>query len=241
MSVARICVKIVGVAALAAAWGLFLPPTGRAEPKPSPSPVEWELKFTFQDPQRIEVKLPGERHPKTYWYVLYHIVNNTSEDRDFVPVIERVAEIDSELPADQVEKNPAQAPAIQTAHQLVGLDPVVFRAIKARHARTHPFLVAPVEAITRVKQGKDNALDSVAVFEDLDRRVARFTVFVGGLSGERTRQPNPAFDAKKPVDEKNPRWFVLQKTLAIPYTLPGDPNTRGNAVPALGRLHYVMR
>lgn len=231
-----------GLASALAVALLAVPWIGRAEPKPNPAPTEWELKFTFQDPQRIEVHLPGQRLPKTYWYMLYHIVNNTGEDRDFVPVIERVAEIDSELPADKVEANPKLAPAITTSRQLVGLDPVVFRAIKSRHARTNPFLVAPVDAITRVKQGKDNVLDSVAVFDDLDPRVARFTIYVGGLSGERTRQVNPAFDAKKPQDDvKNPRWFVLQKTLTIPYVLAGDPQTRGTAVPALGRISHVMR
>ena len=37
------------------------------------------------------------------------------------------------------------------------------------------------------------------------------------------------------------RVFVLQKTLAMPYTLPGDVNSRRAATPVLGKMEWVMR
>lgn len=206
-----------------------------AQPKPSPTPISWELKFTFQNPERIQV---GGR---TYWYMLYHIFNDSGEDRDYMPVIERVAEIESEVPEAEVAKKPDEAARLIVSKSLIGLHPSVFAGIKAKHAKTHPFLVAPVASIGRIKQGRDNAVDSVAIFDDLDPRVAFFTVFVGGLTGERQQLPNPAFDAKKPKLDKNPKFFVIQKTLALPYRLPGDPNTRKMAEPALERLYWVMR
>lgn len=212
-----------------------------AEPRPSPSPVSWELTFTFQPPQRISVRLAASEAPKTYWYMLYRVVNTTGEDRDFLPVIERVAEIDSELPALQVDDRPGEAPRLLVAPALVGLDPAVFRAIRDRHAKTHPFLVAPVESIGRIKQGADYAVDSVAIFEDLDPKVSRFTLYVGGLTGERTVISNPSFNAKEPASDTNPRSFVVQKTLAIPYVLPGDEQTRPAAEPLLKRVTWVMR
>lgn len=233
-------VRVIMPALATAAVGLMFCARGLAEPKPSATPVEWELKFTFQTPQRIAVALPGKA--SHFWYVLYRVVNDTGADRDFLPVLERVAESESELPAEQVDKNPDQAPQILRSSARVGLDPAVFRAIKARHAKTHPFLVSPIEAIGRIKEGADNAVDSVAIFDDLDARYSSFTIYVGGLTGERKQIANPSFDPKKPADDKkNPRSFVIQKTLALPYRLPGDPASRRVVEPALERLHWVMR
>jgi len=226
---------------IAAAFVWSVPGIARAEPKPSPTPVEWELKFTFQNPQRITVRLPGESSAKTYWYMLYRVVNDTGEDRDFLPLVTRVAEIESELPADQIDARPDEAPRLITTASLIGLAPTVYRAIQKRHAKTHPFLVPPVESIGRIKQGADNAIDSVVIFDDIDPRVSSFTVYVGGLSGERKQVSNPAFNAAKAVDDKNPRFFVMQKTLAIPYRVPGTERTRRTVEPGLGRIYWVMR
>jgi len=76
----------------------------------------------------------------------------------------------------------------------------------------------------------------------MDPRVSKFTLYFGGLSGERITRPNPKYDPRRPSEEnENPKLFVLQKTLALPYTLPGDVKTRGAAVPVLGRMTWVMR
>jgi len=229
--------------ALAAA---FASESVRAEPQPSPTPVQWELTLTFAPPQRIDV--PGvSRGGRSYWYLLLHVVNDTGEDRDFMPVIDRVEEMESELPESLVGRVSADAPQIKVTPALLGVDPAVYQAIKRRHARTHPFLIPPVEAITRLRQGRDYAIDTVAIFPDLDPRTSRFTVYVGGLSGERQRLPNPSFvepEAGKPAPkdaDKNPRWFVIQKTLAIPFRMPGDVRTRRAVEPQLDRIHWVMR
>lgn len=227
---------------------LVIAPRAAAEPQPSPTPVEWELTFTFEQPQRIEVSVPGGKS-STYWYVLFRVVNQTGEDRDFMPVIERVEEIESELAESLVTAHPAEAPRIHVTPALIGVHPTIYRAIEKRHSRTRPFLVPPVQAITRIKQGRDNAIDSVAVFPDLDPRASRFTIYVGGLSGERTRLPNPSFRepkqgapaAEAPAGDKNSRWFVIQKTLAIPYRVPGDVRTRRSVAPVLERMIWVMR
>src|SRR5207253_1846178 len=127
-----------------------------------------------------------------------------------------IFESESEVAADQVDKSPDQASKIHISPARVGLDPAVFKAIKARHAKTHPFLVSPIDAIGRIKEGADNAIDSVAIFDDLEPRFSSFTIYVGGLTGERRQIPNPSFDPKKPKDDrKNPPSFVIQKTLAL--------------------------
>jgi len=219
----------------------------RAEPEPSPAPTAWELTFKPSELQRITASDRSGRQ-RTYWYFIYRVVNNTGQDVDFLPVIERVSEIDNEVPPDQAEKNPQAAPQLLVDPAITGIDPSVFRAIKQRYARTYPLLVSPVNVIGRIRQGLDNSRDSVAIFPELDPRVSRFTIYVGGLSGERTTRQNPMY--KKPAsqtrtissgEDKNPPVFILQKTLAMPYTLPGDVNTRRNATPALGRTTWVMR
>jgi len=223
---------------------------GAAGPEPSPSPVAWELNFSPGMPTRIQVNLGSGT--KTFWYMLYTVTNNTGEDIDFHPEIVRVNEVESELPAGQALSQPNKAARITVDPAIVGPHSKLFNAIKERHAKTHPFLVTPVHAIGRLKQGSDNALTSVAIFPTLDPRVSRFTIFVSGLSGERIVKDNPLYDPDKPagggtkvngdsVDDANQPHFVLRKTLAMPFTLSGDENTRRYAEPALGKMHWVMR
>lgn len=222
-----------------------------AQPEPSPVRVSWELSFEPAPPLRIEVDTG--KGPQTYWYVLYTVTNNTGEDIDFHPEIVRVNEIETELPAAQAKALPEKAPCITVDPAIVGLHSAVFRKIQDRHKKTHPFLVPPVEAIGKLLQGRDNARTSVAVFPDLDPRVSKFTVYVSGLSGERVTKPNPMYNPQRASSEAdktagktagsggNPKFFVLRKTLGIPYTLPGDVKTRRTARPKLGRMTWVMR
>lgn len=223
----------------------------RGQPEPSPVRVSWELSFEPTPPLRIEVDTG--KGAAVYWYVLYTVTNSTGDDVDFHPEIVRVNEIESDLPAEKVTAHSGAAPSITVDAALVGLHGDVFRAIQRRHAKTHPFLVEPVEAIGKLLQGKDNARTSVAVFRELDARVSRFTIYVSGLSGERVTKRNPLYvpapagSGKKAAagtggtGAEYAKYFVLRKTLALPYTLPGDTRTRRSATPALGRMTWVMR
>ena len=234
---------VVCIAILIASTVLALPL--RAAPEPNPVPESWELLLAPSIPMRIQVDHGSG--PVTYWYMLYTATNKTGRDIDFHPEIARANEIESEVPADLAASMPGQAAKISVDSAIVGVHPKVFRAIKKRHAKTHPFLVSPVNAITRLHQGEDNALASVAVFADLNARVSKFTIYFGGLSGETMTKPNPSYRRRQASarrsadDESNPKFFVLRKTLAIPYVLPGDVNTRRHAAPALGRMTWVMR
>jgi hypothetical protein len=210
-----------------------------APPEPSPTRVTWELQLEPTAPTRILVDT--DHGQRAYWYMLYTVTNNTPQDIDFHPEIVRVSEIASEVPEDQAEAKADKAAKLTVEPSLVGVHPKIFQAIKTLHAKTHPFLVEPVKAISKLKQGRDNALTSVAVFPELDPRVGKFTIYVGGLSGESVTKNNPMYDAKKPTSDDNQAVFVLRKTLAIPYTLPGDERTRKTAEPALGRMEWVMR
>ena len=241
----RLCIASVILAGLCAVSFV----AQAEEPKPAVTPVSWELQVKTTVPQRITAD--GGRGTKTYWYILYTVVNNTGEDVPFHPDIVRANEIDTETPEDQAGKNPQAASSLTIDPAIVGAHVNLFKAIQTRHAKTHPLLVEPVKAIGTLRQGADNAITSVAIFPDLDPRVNRFTIYFGGLSGERISRPNPLYDAKKAAEakargaaENDPalqKVFVMQKTLAMPYTMPGDLNTRRFATPALGKMEWVMR
>lgn len=230
-----------------AALALVTAGASRGEVQPSVTPVSWELTFKPDQLQQITAADRTGRS-RTYWYLPYRVINNTGQDVNFLPAVERVSEIDSDLTPEQLSKNPGLAPRVAVDPAIVGVDPSVFRAIKQRHARTYPLLVSPVAAIGKLRQGVDNARDSVAIFPELDPNVSRFTIYFGGLSGERQTLVNPLATAERSAarDSKSAgtgdeRVFVVQKTLAMPYTLPGDVNTRRYATPALGKLTWVMR
>ena len=86
---------------------------GRIIPKPSPYPVSWELTLTHSDPKRILVQGPGDTNPAAYWYITYHVVNNTDRDKIlFYPSFEMMLEDGRVIRSD------------------MGISPAVFDAIK---------------------------------------------------------------------------------------------------------------
>ncbi|MHC4063725.1 MAG: hypothetical protein ACYSUI_04395 [Planctomycetota bacterium] len=194
-----------------------------AAPEPSLSPQSWELDFEFRDPTRITLTLPGDSQPTTFWYLLYSVTNNTGDEIEFYPSFHLVTD------------------TLQVVEGGSNISPRVYEAIRARHKKEHPFMVDPPAVFGLLKQGEDNRLTSAAVFRNFDPEASHFTIYVGGLSGELARLSNPAFDPLKAESDKNSRSFVLRKTLAIEYDLPGDSRTRARAVPTRVKRDWVMR
>ena len=207
---------------LAAAFCVGIPVVGAA-PKPSLTPKSWELTFEFRDPARIDVILPGDKHPTTFWYLIYTVTNEAGREVLFYPQFDLVTD---------------------TLRVVRGGDDVsltVFDAIRERHRKQHPFVVAPLKASGKLLQGVDNARTSVAVFRTFDPEASRFTLYAAGLSGEVARASNPAFDPAQPVTEQNLQFFTLRKTLAIRYDIPGDLKSRKRAAPVRTGREWVMR
>lgn len=181
----------------------------------------WQLDFHFYDPQRISVTVPGESTPRTFWYLLFQVVNNTGRDVEFYPSFDLVTD---------------------TLEAIKGGDGVpveVYEAIAARHRGEFPFFAVPAKITGTLLQGVANSRASAAVFRTFDPLAARFTVYVAGLSGEVTRvSPPVGVDALKDIDEAT---FVLRRTLAIAYDLPGDVATRTWVVPVRRSRSWVLR
>jgi hypothetical protein len=186
--------------------------TSMGVPKPSPVPVDWELDIKFQDLNRITVTIPGEK-PKMYWYMVYTVTNNTGQDVVFHPEFSLVTD------------------TLEVLKAMVDVDPEVITAIKNEYKQTYPWLEHPSKVIGKLLQGKDNARDSVAVWPDFDPKARNISIFVGGLAGEIMAVPNPLFVKGKSDPLKEPKVFVLRKTLEINYSLPTDTKNRSRTLP----------
>jgi hypothetical protein len=189
----------------------------------SPGARSWQLDVKFHDPQRISLRLPGDSHPTTFWYMLYKVTNNTGQDRQFFPSFRLLTG------------------TLKVVEGGADVHPLVYDAIAARHNDEFPFLAPPGKVAGLLLQGNANARASAAVFREFDPDADEFTVFAAGFSGEIQRLANPAFDAGKGESEDNPRFFILRRTLAIRYELPGDATTRSRATPIRRTRDWVMR
>lgn len=183
----------------------------------------WQLDVRFYDPQRISLRLPGDVQETTFWYLLYEVTNRTGKDVDFYPSIRLITS------------------TLEVVEAGANIHPMVYDAVAARHRNEFPFLAPPAKITGRLLQGRENARASVAIFRTFDPEASSFTVFAAGFSGELRRVTNPAFDAKGSVSDKNPRAFLLRRTLGIVYDLPGDARTRHLATPIRRTRKWVMR
>ena len=189
----------------------------------SSKPTAWQVDVTFHDPRGISVQLPGDTAPTRYWYMVYEVTNNTGKDRPFYPSFRVVTD------------------TLQVVEGDAHISPRVYDVIIARHQREFPFLAPPTKVTGPLLQGRANARASVVVFRDFDPQANRFTIFAGGFSGKVERRANPAFSASQKESSTNPRQFILRRTLAIQYDLPGDPQTRVRAKPIRRTRKWVMR
>lgn len=192
--------------------------------RPAIAPVSWELKFRFQDPQRVSVMVPGQKEPVLYWYMLYTVENPGRSDVEYYPHFELVTATLKVVPSE------------------VKVSPEAFRAIKRRS--NDPLLLPPEKITGTLQRGADRVRHGVAIFKDFDPKAKSFTIYVSGLSGEVKRVRNPGFDESKPEGSDNPRYMVLRKSLSIPYRFPGSESARRHAVPerVVGEpLKWVMR
>jgi hypothetical protein len=130
---------------------------------------------------------------------------------------------------------------LQVIQSEIKVSPEAFRAIQRRTG--DPLLLMPERTSGQLLVGKDRQRHGVAVWKNVDPECRSFTVYVTGLSGETVRMKNPAFDEGARESDKNPKYFILRKTLAIPYKLPGGEGTRDLAVPERknGEEKWVMR
>lgn len=168
-------------------------------PTPSIYPVAWQFDFSHSQAERIVVTSPIDNVPVAYWYITYKVTNNTSQERMFLPEFLMLSDNGS----------------IKRAND--NIPPQVFAAIQKR--ASNPFLKDPNTVAGKLLIGEDEARESAAIWVEPDPRMGKFSIFVGGLSGETAQITAPDGQALKDSDG-NP--VVLRKTLQLNYHILGD-------------------
>ncbi len=222
VSTPAICrlISRLGLAAIVGLGGLALTSAEVSAdyPEPSLAPKAWEFDFTWRKPQRVVLEEPdGER--RAYWYMPYTVVNDTEQERFFLPDIVMVTQTGELLAADN--NIPAGA----------------FNAIKNRTPSLP--IVQPREVSGRLLIGEDRARSSVAIWREPMTEMGTFQIFVGGLSGEIQRLQDR--NNKDLLDgDGNP--ILVRKTKHLVFRVSGDDVDTGESDNVqVERDRWVMR
>ena len=155
----------------------------------------WVLDFSFKPLRIISADLPGKGRRQLH-YLSYRIINHTGQPRTLVPQFTLVDERGQRLEDAVI--------------------PQVVRIIQAREDPTIPLLGA-VNIMGTIppstKEGVDDAVYGVAVWEGVDPKADRLSIYVRGLSDGYQVVP-PAAEGAEPV--------VRHKTLKIDFVKRGD-------------------
>ena len=153
----------------------------------------WVLDFSFKPVRLRTVEVPGKGR-RTVHYLYYRIINRTGRPRMFVPQFTLVTD---------------------TGHRYDDMVlPQAVQLIRAREDESIP-LRGAVDVMGMVppstKEGVDDAVYGVAVWEGVDPKADRFSIYVRGLSDGNQVIPGPD---GKPI--------VRYKTLRIDFIRRGD-------------------
>lgn len=154
----------------------------------------WVLDFAFKPLRLRTVEVPGKGRRLVY-YLYYRVVNRTGQPRDFVPQFVLTTDTGKRYEEAVI---PAAVPLVQTRE-----DPT----IKVLGAVDIAGRIPP-----STKEGVDDAVYGVALFDEVDPKADRYSIFIRGLSdGWVETRPT---DGSKPV--------IKYKTLRIDFIRRGD-------------------
>ncbi|MEN6385107.1 MAG: hypothetical protein ABFD79_07890 [Phycisphaerales bacterium] len=200
---------------------IFITSTGFCAPEPAivPAPNQWTLNVVYNQPQQITVKIPGQRAPQRFWFVVLTLTNNANIDVPFYPTCELVTDTFQIIPAYRDTRN------------------LVFDKIKSRYKKRFPLLESLETAEPRILQGEDNTKDLVIIWPDFVPKAKNISLFIVGLSNETVVIEHPT----NTDPNGNPEKIYLRKTLELQYSISGDPNLRSNTSLVYKGLNWVMR
>ena len=190
------------------------------EPAVVQTSKQWTLDVVYDQPRQITLKLPGEKESKRFWYIILTLTNNNSfTDAAFYPSCELMTDTFQIVPAGK------------------GVRGEVFRQIKLKHQGGYPFLERLDYVDNKILQGADNAVDVAIIWPDFDANAKEVTLFIAGMSNETKAINHPT----KKNASGNPEKVYLRKTLALKYTIGGDPKLRASAALRFKKKSWVMR
>jgi hypothetical protein len=127
------------------------------------------------------------------------VTNNTDQERTFLPLFEMLTKDGQVIRSDKdIPRN-------------------VFDTIKEREKKQ--FLEPWTKIGGELLLGEDQAKDGVAIWEEPMPRMGKFSIFVGGLSGEHVQMKD---DAGNVMKDKDGNPLILRKTLQLQYHIKGD-------------------
>ena len=160
----------------------------------------WVLDFAFKPIRMRTVELPGKGRKHIY-YMWYRVVNRTGKPRMFAPQFTLVTDTGKRY-EDMVI-------------------PQAIDVIRNREDPTRPLLgavtVMGILPPTGDKAGVDDAIDGVAVWEEIDPEADSFKVYVRGLS-----DGYQEVTVSAPNDADDTKTITRYKTLRIDFLRPGD-------------------
>src|SRR5699024_9016043 len=181
-----------------------------AYPKPLPASNAWKLDFTFKKPEAISIT-NKKGATQWYWFMPYKVTNNTGKDQRFIPDVAvansrgRIIHANTDIPA--------------------GLFGKIKKFLK------NPLLKSPIQATGQIRQGKDFAIQTVAIWPADQKQVHSITLFVSGLSGETAVIKDP----------KTGKKIYLRRTRMIRLKLPGKHDNLQNQPVEIESATDIMR
>lgn len=199
-------------------------------PEPALYQASWELKFRHTAPKRIVVNSAANKNPVAYWYITYTVSNLGNKEQDFQPDFDLIASNGKVYHGNRAIPND------------------VFEAV--RRAEANPLLMSPRKVAGMINVGAEQGRDSVAIWEEPQRKMGTFSIYVAGLSGETVTMKKAGdkfvrIDPKKAAEElkdvKDEDRVDLRKQLQITYSVLGDDTNVGQAPVQKKAEKYVMR
>ena len=193
----------------------------RAAPKPAivPGANLWTLDVEYTNPQQIMIKVPGQRKPQRFWYIILTMTNKSGYDVPFYPRCDLMTDT---LKLTQAYKDTGK---------------IVFKKIKKRYKRKYPFLESLEYADNKILQGSDNTKDMVIIWPDFDPNAKKISLFISGLSNETVAIDHPT--AKK--ENGQPQRIFLRKTFQLDYAIAGDETLRSTSGLIFKKQDWIMR
>lgn len=186
---------------------------GQAAAYPEPEVVSdsWQLEFDYEHPKAIKVRLSDDQQPTLYWYVTYTALNDTGDERLFIPEAWMFTDTGKLLQANR------------------RIPPEVFEAIENRES--NPLLERPGQIVGRILQGEDNARDGMFVWRVPEEDIDNVRFFIAGLSGETHEVEDP----------RSGETRLLRKTLMVEYSTPGSAEYQDRKPFVFEQQRWVVR
>lgn len=207
---ARVFRKLMVAVALVAPVVAFVPSAKAELPVPSVYPTTWQLKFEYGKPKRILVNVPGKSTAQAYWYLPFSVTNTTDQERMYFPVFEIVTQDGTITRSDK------------------GIPTAVVNEIRKQQGNR--FLQPLVQTAGELRLGEDETKYSAAIWPETVTRMGKFSILVGGLSGETTK-----------VKDATGQDVRLRKTLQLNFLVRGDEVYPGEDEVNENPSQWIMR